>query len=159
VPSWIWKTIEPIFLQTIAYYLSWSLIGYGPFEHALLLASKCGDWGNLPSPQQLGINTARPGTSSTQGKLQRNVANQLTIAGKPKPKVSTGFKRVVFLAHFEDQEIVKTHTVHFRLRPEDCNVNVVAKLVKEYLSLHKDLVSVDIHEFEIMDTDSTRGKS
>lgn len=118
----------------------------------------CGDWGNLPSPQQLGINTARPGTSSTQGKLQRNAANQLTI-GKPKPKVSAGFKRVVFLAHFEDQEIVKTHTAHLRLKPEDCNVNDVAKLVKKYLNLDEDLVIVDIHGFEIMDTDSTRGKN
>ena len=114
-------------------------------------ASNCGDWGNLPSPQQLGINTARPGTSSTQGKLQRNAANQLTIAGKPRPKLSTGFKRVVFLAHFEDQEIVKTHTAHLRLKPEDCNVNDVAKLVKEYLNLDEDLVIVDIHGFEIMD--------
>ena len=77
------------------------------------------------------LNTGRPGTSSTQGKLQRNAAKQLTIAGKPKPKLSTGFKRVVFLAHFEDQEIVKTHTAHLRLKPEDCNVNDVAKLVKD----------------------------
>jgi len=111
-------------------------------------ASNCGDWGNLPSPQQLGINTARPGTSSTQGKNQRNAGNQLTIAGKSKPKVSTGFKRVVFLAHFEDQEIVKTHMAHLRLKPGHCNVNDVAKLVKEYLNLDEDLVIVDIHGFE-----------
>lgn len=122
-------------------------------------ASNCGDWGNLPSPQQLGINTARPGTSSTQGKLQRNAAKQLAVAGKPKPKVSTGFKRVVFLAHFKDQEIVKTHTAHLRLKCEDFNVNDVAKLVKAYLNLDEDLVIMDIHGFEIMDTDSTRGKS
>lgn len=91
-------------------------------------AANCGDWGNLPSPEQLGINTARPGTSSTQGKLQRNAANQLTNVGKPKPKVSTGLKRVVFLAHFEDQEIFKTHTAHLRLKPKTVTFNTCSSL-------------------------------
>lgn len=81
----------------------------------------------------------------------------LAPVGKQKP-IKEGIKRVVFLAHFDDQEIVKTHTAHLRLKREDCNVNDVAKLVKEYLNMVEDLVIVDSHGFEIMDTDATRGK-
>lgn len=73
--------------------------------------------------------------------------------------MSTGFKQVVFLANFQDQEIVKTHTANLRLKPGDCNVNDVAKLMKEYLNLDEELFIADIHGFEIMDMDSTGGKT
>ncbi|CAH3033657.1 unnamed protein product [Porites lobata] len=33
----------------------------------------------------------------------------------------------------------QTHTAHLRLAPEECNVNDVAKLVKEYLNMDEDL--------------------
>ena len=65
---------------------------------------------------------------------------------------------MVFLAHFEDKEIVKTHTAHLRLAPEECSVNDVAKLVKKYLNMDEDLVIMDVHGFEIMDSESTRGE-
>ena len=38
-PSWIWKTIESIVLETIAYCLSRLLIGYRPFERAIVVSS------------------------------------------------------------------------------------------------------------------------
>ena len=39
-PSWIWKTIESIVLETIAYCLSQLLIGYGPYERGIVVGSK-----------------------------------------------------------------------------------------------------------------------
>ena len=36
-PSWIWETIEPIVLETIAYSLSRLLIGYRRYEPCILL--------------------------------------------------------------------------------------------------------------------------
>ena len=36
-PSWIWKTIESIVLETIAYCLSRLLFGYGSYERALVV--------------------------------------------------------------------------------------------------------------------------
>lgn len=53
---------------------------------------------------------------------------------------------------------MKTHTAHFRLAPEECNVSDIAKLVKEYLNMDEDLMIMDVHGFEIMDSESTRGK-
>ena len=82
----------------------------------------------------------------------------LVPVSKQKP-AKEGFKRVVFLAHFEDKEIITTHTAHLRLRQRDCNVNDVAKLAKEYLNMDEDLVVVDSHGYEIMDNEATRGKS
>lgn len=113
---------------------------------------------HLPTPQQLDV-TSNSGTSSTQTRPSKKPASPALLApvGKQKP-IKEGIKRVVFLAHFDDQEIVKTHTAHLRLKREDCNVNDVAKLVKEYLNMVEDLVIVDSHGFEIMDTDATRGK-
>ena len=90
------------------------------------------------------------------GESHTSVSSKLsTFQGKGKTKASPNFKRVVFSAHFEDKEIVKTHTAHLRLAPEECNV---AKLVKEYLNMDEDLVIVDVHGFEIMDSESIRGK-
>lgn len=37
-PSWIWETIEPIVLETIAYCLSRRLVGYLPYEPCILLS-------------------------------------------------------------------------------------------------------------------------
>ena len=110
----------------------------------------------IPSPQQFGIG--RSTATATQVKAHTSVSSKLsTFRGKGKTKASPSFKRVVF-AHFEYKEIVKTHTAHLRLAPEECNVNDVAKLVKEYLNMDEDLVIVDAHGFEIMDSESTRGK-
>ena len=36
-PSWIWKTIESIVLETIAYCLSRLLIGYRPYERGIVV--------------------------------------------------------------------------------------------------------------------------
>ena len=36
-PSWIWKTIESIVLETIAYCLSRLLIGYCPYEPGIVV--------------------------------------------------------------------------------------------------------------------------
>ena len=36
-PSWIWKTIESIVLDTIAYCLSRLLIGYRPYKPGLVV--------------------------------------------------------------------------------------------------------------------------
>lgn len=84
----------------------------------------------IPSPQQFGIG--RSTATATQVKAHTSVSSKLSsFQGKGKNKASPSFKRVVFLAHFEDKEIVKTHTAHLRLAPEECNVNDVAKLVKE----------------------------
>ena len=38
-PSWIWKTIESIVLETIAYCLSRLLIGYRPYEPGIVVIS------------------------------------------------------------------------------------------------------------------------
>ena len=38
-PSWIWKTIESIVLQTIAYCLSRLLIGYGPYKPGIVVTT------------------------------------------------------------------------------------------------------------------------
>ena len=46
-PSWIWKTIEPIVLETIAYCLSRLLVGYGSFERAFLLSFRQQLWRNI----------------------------------------------------------------------------------------------------------------
>ena len=111
----------------------------------------------IPSPQQFGIG--RSTATATQVKAHTSISSKLSsFQGKGKNKASPSFKRVVFLAHFEDKEIVKTHTAHLRLAPEECNVNDVAKLVKEYLNMDEDLVIMDVHGFEIMDSESTRGK-
>lgn len=110
----------------------------------------------LPSPQQLGV--CRPGTSTNQTvKPQKSYAQLNSTFGKPKEK--SAFKRVVFLAHFDsDTELVKSHTAHLKLKKEDCNVHDVSRLVKDYLNLDEDLVIVDVHGYEIMDGESTRGK-
>ena len=41
-PSWIWKTIESIVLETIAYCLSRLLIGYASFKPRILLSWRIG---------------------------------------------------------------------------------------------------------------------
>ena len=38
-PSWIWKTIESIVLETIAYCLSRLLIGYRPYERGIVVST------------------------------------------------------------------------------------------------------------------------
>ena len=111
----------------------------------------------IPSPQQFGIGHST--ATATQVKAHTGVSSKLSsFQGKGKNKASPSFKRVVFLAHFEDKENVKTHTAHLRLAPEECSVNDVAKLVKEYLNMDEDLVIMDVHGFEIMDSESTRGE-
>ena len=112
---------------------------------------------HLPSPQQMGVNIPSP--SSTQIQQSRKAGNQMLFPVSKQKPAKEGFKRVVFLAHFEDQEIITTHTAHLRLRQHDCNVNDVAKLAKEYLNMDEDLVVVDSHGYEIMDNEATRGKS
>ena len=58
----------------------------------------------LPSPQQLGVSTAIPEPSSIQTHPPKKAASLLLApVGKQKP-AKDGFKRVVFLAHFEDHE-------------------------------------------------------
>ena len=54
---------------------------------------------------------------------------------------------------------MKTHMAHLRLRPQDCSMNNIAKLVKEYLNMDEDLVVIASRGFEIMDDEAIRGKS
>lgn len=54
---------------------------------------------------------------------------------------------------------MKTHMAHLRLRPQDCSMNNIAKLVKEYLNMDEDSVVIASHGFVIMDDEAIRGKS
>ena len=80
----------------------------------------------IPSPQQFGIR--RSTATATQVKAHTRASSKLsTFQDKGKTKASPSFKRV-FFAHMQDKEIVKTHTTHLRLAPEECTVNDIAKL-------------------------------
>jgi len=120
---------------------------------------------NLPSPQDLGLlaigSSQRPGTSGLKGSQtsSRSTQARMALAGHSKPKTN-GFQRVVFLADYDsDYKIVKSHTAYLKLTNANSNVNEIAKLTKEYLNLEDDLIIVDTHGYEVMDSGSTRGIS
>lgn len=67
---------------------------------------------HLPTPQQLDV-TCNSGTSSTQTCPAKKAESPVLLApvGKQKP-IKEGIKHVVFLTHFDDQEIVRRLTRH-----------------------------------------------
>ena len=57
----------------------------------------------IPSPQQFGIG--RSTATATQVKAHTSVSSKLSsFQGRGKNKASPTFQRVVFLAHFEDED-------------------------------------------------------
>ena len=121
----------------------------------------------LPSPQDFGITASSsstgvhdPQSNRIQSANRNPLSLQTSSAARPS-RPSGEIRRKVFLAQFDPETMtpIPTATAYLKLKPEQCAVEDVAKITKEYLNVEEDLILMDTNGFEITDNPGTRGKS